>query len=225
MVVSPRYLEENGISADDPRLEEQRRAGRTLVYLVVQGRAVGAIGLSDLIRPESREAVDRLRAMGYRRLMLTGDSQDVASTVARELDLDGFYAQVLPEDKAKVIKGLQREGHTVAMVGDGINDAPALAQADVGIAIGAGTDVAIESADVILVHDDPRDVSSLLSLSRRTYSKMVQNLAYATGYNAVAIPVAAGLLYGWGIVLTPAAGAVLMSVSTVVVAINARLLR
>jgi Cu2+-exporting ATPase len=157
--------------------------------------------------------------------MITGDSEDVANAVADQLGIDEVFAQVLPEDKAGHIEKLQREGRKVAMVGDGVNDAPALATADIGIAIGAGTDVAIESADIILVRDDPRDVARIFTLSRASYRKMLQNLGWATGYNLFAIPLAAGVLAPWGIVLAPAFGAVLMSVSTVVVAINAQLLR
>jgi P-type Cu2+ transporter len=169
--------------------------------------------------------VARLKAMGMRTMMLTGDATPVARWVARELQLDEFFAEVLPDQKASKIKEVQSRGLTVAMTGDGVNDAPALTQADVGIAVGAGTDVAIESADIVLVRSDPRDVTSVVELARATYRKMVQNLWWATGYNLVAIPVAAGALYWAGIVLTPAVGAMLMSVSTVIVAINARLLR
>ncbi len=162
--------------------------------------------------------------MGIQCMMLTGDSREVAKTVAGELGLDDFFAEVLPEQKAAKIKEVQGRGLSVAMVGDGVNDAPALTQSDLGIAIGAGTDVAIESADIVLVRSDPRDVAAILGLARKTYRKMVQNLIWATGYNAFAIPLAAGVAAAWGIVLTPAFGAVLMSVSTVIVAINARLL-
>jgi Cu2+-exporting ATPase len=184
---------------------------------------VGAIALADIIRPESREAVDRLKKMGIKCMMLTGDNRYVAQWVAGELGLDDYFAEVLPHQKVEKIKEVQRT-YSVAMVGDGVNDAPALVQADVGIAIGAGTDVAIESADVILVKSDPRDVVDVIALSRSTYRKMAENLLWATGYNAFAIPLAAGILYGYGIVLSPAVGALLMSASTVIVAINARLL-
>jgi Cu2+-exporting ATPase len=182
------------------------------------------VALADVVRPESKEAVASLKALGIRCMMLTGDNRFVAKSVADELGLDEFYAEVLPNEKAAVVERIQKEG-AVAMVGDGINDAPALVQADVGIAIGSGTDVAVGSADIVLVGNDPRDVAEVLSLSRKTYSKMRQNLLFATGYNAVAIPLAAGVLSGYGIVLSPAAGAVLMSASTVLVAVNARLLR
>jgi Cu2+-exporting ATPase len=224
MVVSPGYLKEKGIEATDPRAEQALRQGKTVVFLLRDSRPVGALALADIIRPESRDAVDRLKKMGIRCLMLTGDNRCVARWVADELGLDDFFAEVLPHEKVEKIKEVQRM-YSVAMVGDGVNDAPALVQADVGIAIGAGTDVAIESADVILVRSDPRDVVSVISLSRRTYRKMAENLLWATGYNAFAIPLAAGVLYGSGIVLSPAIGALLMSLSTVIVAINARMLK
>ncbi|HPP45578.1 MAG TPA: HAD-IC family P-type ATPase, partial [Methanomassiliicoccaceae archaeon] len=184
----------------------------------------GAVALADVVRAESKEAVARLKDLGFRCIMLTGDNRFVARTVAEELGMDEYYAEVLPHEKASAVENVQREG-PVAMVGDGINDAPALVQADVGIAIGSGTDVAIGSADIVLVRNDPRDVADILALSRRTYSKMRQNLLFGTGYNIVAIPLAAGVLSGYGIVLSPAAGAILMSASTILVAINARLLR
>jgi Cu2+-exporting ATPase len=203
----------------------QRKSSLYRSYLVVGDRLEAAIALADIIRPESREALSRLKAMGIKAMMLTGDAEAVARWVARELALDEYFAEVLPDQKAAKVKEVQARGLTVAMTGDGVNDAPALTQADVGIAIGAGTDVAIESADIVLVRSDPRDVTAIVDLARATYRKMVQNLWWATGYNAIAIPVAAGVLYKMGIVLTPAAGAVLMSLSTVIVAINACLLR
>jgi Cu2+-exporting ATPase len=224
-VVSPGYLKAEGLTADDPRVRAVAEQGKTVIYLLVGGRPEAAIALADIIRPESREALARLKAMGIKAMMLTGDAEAVARWVARELALDEYFAEVLPDQKAAKVKEVQARGLTVAMTGDGVNDAPALTQADVGIAIGAGTDVAIESADIVLVRSDPRDVTAIVDLARATYRKMVQNLWWATGYNAIAIPVAAGVLYKMGIVLTPAAGAVLMSVSTVIVAINARLLR
>jgi P-type Cu2+ transporter len=224
-VASPGYLKANGLTIDDPRVRSAAEQGKTVVYVLVDDRLDGAIALADVIRPESRDAVARLQAMGMRTMMLTGDATPVARWVARELQLDEFFAEVLPDQKASKIKEVQSRGLTVAMTGDGVNDAPALTQADVGIAVGAGTDVAIEAADIVLVRSDPRDVTSVVELARATYRKMVQNLWWATGYNVVAIPVAAGALYWAGIVLTPAVGAMLMSVSTVVVAINARLLR
>lgn len=222
--VSPGYLQENGIAVDDDRVEKVKQQGKTVIFIISQGAVIAAIGLADVIRPESKEAVAKLKSMGYKCMMLTGDNRFVAKWVADELGLDDFYAEVLPHEKADMIKRVQ-EKFTVAMVGDGINDAPALIQADVGIAIGAGTDVAVESADIVLVRNDPRDVVSITSLSKKTYSKMIQNLVYGTGYNSFAIPLAAGVLFGFGIILTPAVGAILMSISTVIVAINARLLK
>lgn len=222
-VVSPSALRE-GIDVADERVQQARSRGETVVFLVEDDRVLGAFAFADIVRPEARAAVTELRGMGYRCMMLTGDSRTVAGAVAQDLGLDDFYAEVLPHEKAERIRELQQH-YRVAMVGDGVNDAPALVQADVGIAIGAGTDVAVESADIVLVRSDPRDVANLMRLSKRTYRKMAENLLWATGYNVVAIPLAAGVLYGAGIVLTPAIGAVLMSVSTVIVAINARLLR
>jgi Cu2+-exporting ATPase len=199
--------------------------GRTVLHVIVDGRLAGALALEDEIRPESAEAVERLHAMGVRVAMITGDAQAVADAVARRLGIDEVAAQVLPADKADAVRRFQAGGRKVAMVGDGVNDAPALATADVGIAIGAGTDVAVESAGIILVRSDPRDVVGAIELSRATYRKMVQNLVWATGYNLVAIPVAMGLLVPWGIDLPVAAGAIAMSLSTTIVAANAQLLR
>ena len=210
---------------DDPRLAELGRQGKTVVYAAANGRLTGVIGLADLIREESREAVRTLKQMGLEVAMLTGDSQAVADWVAGELGLDVVFAEVQPEQKADKVKSLQAQGKAVAMVGDGINDAPALVQADVGIAIGAGTDVAIESADVVLVKNDPRDVVGLIRLSQATMRKMRQNLVWATAYNLIAIPAAAGVLQPWGITLRPEWGALIMSASTVIVALNALLLR
>ncbi|HTC24472.1 MAG TPA: heavy metal translocating P-type ATPase [Gemmatimonadales bacterium] len=224
-VVSPGFLKAQGLGVDDGRVRKVAEQGKTVVYVLVDDRPAGAIALADIIRPESREALARLKAMGIKAMMLTGDTTAVAAWVARELALDEFFAEVLPGQKAAKIKEIQGRGLTVAMTGDGVNDAPALTQADVGIAVGAGTDVAIESADIVLVRSDPRDVTAIVELARATYRKMLQNLSWATGYNALAIPVAAGVLYPIGILLTPAAGAVLMSLSTLIVAINARLLR
>jgi Cu2+-exporting ATPase len=181
--------------------------------------------VADQVRPESVQAVRRLHEKGIEVVMLTGDARAVAEAVAAEIGIDTVFAEVLPDQKAEKIKELQAQGKRVAMVGDGVNDAPALLTADVGIAIGAGTDVAVEAGDVVLVRSDPRDVPRIVALSRASYRKMVQNLWWAAGYNIVAIPLAAGVLAGWGIVLSPAIGAVLMSLSTVIVALNAQLLR
>ncbi|HKY61266.1 MAG TPA: heavy metal translocating P-type ATPase [Gemmatimonadota bacterium] len=221
-VVSPGYLRENDLEIDHARVREVAEQGKTVVYVMVDGRVTGALGLADVIRPESRQALQRLKAMGIQVMMLTGDAEAVARWVAAELDLDDYFAEVLPHQKSEKIQEVKGRGLTVAMVGDGVNDAPALVEADVGIAIGAGTDVAIESADIVLVRSDPRDVVSIVTLARATYGKMVQNLLWATGYNVVAIPLAAGVAYGAGILLSPAVGAILMSVSTVIVAVNAR---
>jgi Cu2+-exporting ATPase len=199
--------------------------GRTVLHVIVDDAVAGAIAVEDEVRPESREAVDGLHRFGVRVAMLTGDSRAVAESVARRLGIDEVAAEVLPADKAAAVRRFKEGGHTVAMVGDGVNDAPALATADVGIAIGAGTDVAVESAGIVLVRSDPRDVIGAIKLSRATYAKMVQNLVWATGYNLVAIPVAMGLFVPWGIDLPMAAGAVAMSASTIIVALNAQLLR
>lgn len=226
-IVSPGALRELGFSAgvEDPRFLELSKQGKTVVFVLQDEALIGAIALADLIRPESRAAMERLRSMGIRCIMLTGDNAQVAAWVAKEVGLDEVIAEVLPHQKSEKIAEIQRRGLVVGMTGDGVNDAPALAVADVGIAIGAGTDVAIETADIVLVRSNPMDVASVVELSRATYRKMIQNLFWATGYNAVAIPLAAGALYSQGLTLSPAMGAVLMSVSTVVVAINARLLR
>jgi Cu2+-exporting ATPase len=224
LVVSPGYLKEKGLETNNERIDALIRQGKTVVFLLENDKPAGAIALADVIRKESREAIARLKGMGVRCMMLTGDNRYVAKWVAEELGLDEYFAEVLPHEKVNKIKEVQKK-YRVAMVGDGINDAPALVQADVGIAIGAGTDVAIESADIVLVGSDPRDVVDTIVLSRKTYSKMVQNLIWATGYNAFAIPLAAGVLYAYGILLSPAVGALLMSASTIIVAINARLLR
>ncbi len=225
-VVSPGYLREQG--GELPGLEEFERLsaqGKTVVFLLVDGEAVAAVALADIIREESAGAIRDLRQSGIRCIMLTGDNEKVAAWVSDQIGLDEYIAGVLPSEKADKIKEVQSRGLIVAMTGDGVNDAPALAQADVGIAVGAGTDVAIETADIILVKSNPRDITALMGLTRATYRKMIQNLAWATGYNAVAIPLAAGVLYPWGILLNPAMGAALMSLSTVIVAINARTLK
>jgi Cu2+-exporting ATPase len=182
------------------------------------------VALADIIREESRETIRRLKEMGIQPMMITGDSEKVARWVAEDLELEDYFAEVLPDEKAEKVKEVQGRGLKVAMTGDGVNDAPALAQADVGIAVGAGTDVAVETADIVLVRSNPLDVLAITRLSKATYRKMVQNLWWAAGYNIVAIPLAAGALYWAGIVLGPAVGAGLMSASTVIVAVNARLL-
>jgi Cu2+-exporting ATPase len=223
-VVSPGYLKENSISVDNEKIAEFSEQGKTIVFVLIDDKPKGAIALADKIRPESREAISSLKEMGIKCMMLTGDNKRVAEWVAEELELDDYFAEVLPDKKADKVKEVQSRGLVVAMTGDGVNDAPALATADVGIAIGAGTDVAVETADIVLVRSNPMDAVAILGLARATYKKMVQNLAWATGYNTFAIPLAAGVLYKLGILLSPAAGAVLMSLSTVIVAINARFL-
>jgi Cu2+-exporting ATPase len=199
--------------------------GKTILYVLAQGRLLGAFAVEDEIRPESAEAVAALHRLGVRVAMITGDSKAVADSVARRIGIDEVSAEVLPADKAAAVKNFQAGGKRVAMVGDGVNDAPALATADVGIAIGAGTDVAIESAGIVLVRSDPRDVVGAIELSRATYRKMVQNLVWATAYNIIAIPVAAGLFVHWGFDLPMSVGAVAMSLSTIIVAANAQMLR
>ncbi|MBI4385697.1 heavy metal translocating P-type ATPase [Candidatus Parcubacteria bacterium] len=206
-------------------IEEENRKGKTLIYIATDRELLGAFALADLIREESRDAVRDLKKLGVRIAMITGDSEHVASWVAKELGIDEYFAKVLPHEKSQKVKLLQSKGHKVAMVGDGINDAPALTQADVGIAIGAGTNVAIESAGIILMRNDPRDIVRIIRLSRLTYAKMIQNLFWATGYNVVALPLAAGVLASRGILLQPALAAVFMSLSTVIVAVNALFLR
>ncbi len=224
-VVSPGYLREQNIELADKRIEPLQGQGKTVVFVLVDGKLKGAIALADIIRPEAKQAIAALKALDIRCLMLTGDNKATAKWVSEQVGLDEYFAEVLPKDKAAKVKEVQARGVLVAMTGDGVNDAPALAQADLGIAIGAGSDVAVETADVILVRSNPLDVVAILALSRATYRKMIQNLLWATGYNVVALPLAAGALYAWGVLLTPALGAVLMSASTVIVAINARMLR
>ncbi len=199
--------------------------GQAAIYLLREGKALAVFAVADAIREESREAIRSLHERGIEVAMLTGDARAVANAVAEELGIDTVFAEVLPEEKASKVRELQSEGKKVAMVGDGVNDAPALATADIGIAIGAGTDVAVEAGHIVLVRSDPRDIPRIVSLSRATYRKMVQNLWWAAGYNIFAIPLAAGVLAAWGILLTPAVGAVLMSASTVIVAINAQFLK
>ena len=228
LIGGPRLLTEAKVTV--PPVVEKLTAswasdGKTVLYAVAQARLLGAFAVEDEIRPESRDAVTELHRLGIRVAMITGDSKTVADSVARRIGIDEVAAEVLPADKASAVKGFQAGGKKVAMVGDGVNDAPALATARVGIAIGAGTDVAIESAGIILVRSDPRDVVAAIELSRATYRKMVQNLVWATAYNLVAIPIAGGLLVRWGIDLPMSVGAVAMSVSTIIVAANAQLLR
>jgi Cu2+-exporting ATPase len=212
--------------------QQAAKRGQAAIYLVEQtdhgrdeAQALAVFSVADVIRPESREAIDALHNEGIEVVMLTGDSRAVADAVAADLGIDKVFAEVLPDQKAGKIKELQQAGKRVAMVGDGVNDAPALVTADVGIAIGAGTNVAVEAGDIVLVRNDPRDVPRIIRLSRASYRKMVQNLWWAAGYNIVAIPLAAGVLATQGILLSPAIGAVLMSLSTVIVALNAQLLR
>jgi Cu2+-exporting ATPase len=212
-------------SAIDDAVDRWKLRGASVLYVVEDGRASGALALEDEIRPESRQAVEELHRLGVKVAMITGDAHQVAATVASALNIDQVLSEVLPEDKHSKVAELQKQGLRVAMVGDGVNDAPALAQADVGIAIGAGTDVAIESAGIVLVSDNPLGVVAIRRLSQAGYRKMLQNLVWATGYNVVAIPLAAGALAWAGIALAPAAAAVFMSASTVIVAINAQLLR
>jgi Cu2+-exporting ATPase len=223
--VSPGYLKENNIEVNDDRIERLASQGKTVIYVMVDGKLTGAIALADIIRPESKETIARLKQMGVSCMMITGDNKRVAKWVADEIGLDDYFAEVLPDKKVEKVKEVQSRGLMVAMTGDGVNDAPALAQADVGIAIGAGTDVAVATADVVLVRSNPLDVVSIIRLSRATYRKMIQNLAWATAYNVIAIPLAAGAAYGLGILLDPAIGAAFMGASTMIVAINARLLR
>ena len=223
-VVSPGYLKENNISVTYEKVKELYSQGKSVVFVMIDGKVKGAIALADMIRPESKKAISKLKEMGIKCMMLTGDNKQVAKWVSEEIGLDEFFAEVLPQEKAFKIKEIQQRGLIVAMTGDGVNDAPALAQADVGIAIGAGTDIAVETADIILVRSNPLDVVAILGLARATYRKMVQNLLWATGYNTIAIPLAAGVLYKAGLLLSPAMGAVLMSISTIIVAFNARFL-
>ncbi len=227
-VGGPRLLADSK-AAVPPEIEKVAQSwaseGRTVLYVVADGRVIGALAVEDEIRPESAEAIQSLHDLGVRVAMITGDSEAVADSVARRLGIDEVAAQVLPADKAAAVSRFQAGGKKVAMVGDGVNDAPALATADVGIAIGAGTDVAVESAGIVLVRSDPRDVVGAIELSRATYRKMVQNLIWATAYNLVAIPVAAGLFIRWRLDLPMSVGALAMSMSTIIVALNAQLLR
>lgn len=218
----------DGITLSASVKEEIKRLegeGKTVIHVVADGTYVGSISLSDVVRKESKEAVQALQSLGIRVAMITGDAEDVARSVAQELSISEYFARVLPENKASIVKKLQERNEKVAFVGDGINDAPALTQADVGIAIGAGTNVAIESAGIILVQNNPNAIPSIIALSRATYRKMLQNLFWATGYNVLALPIAAGALYVYGIMLDPAVAAIFMSLSTIIVAINAGTLK
>jgi len=221
-VVSPGYLKEKQISIPANSTSSE---AETIVFILIEDQLVGFIALADEIRPESKSAIEAFKKNGIKVMMATGDNEKVAKAVADELGLDGYYSEVLPHQKVEIVKDLQNKNEFVAMTGDGVNDAPALAQADVGIAVGSGTDVAAETADIILVNSNPKDILNLILFGKDTYRKMVQNLIWATGYNAIAIPLAAGVLYSTGFVLDPAIGAVFMSLSTIVVAINAQLLR
>ncbi|WP_338378040.1 copper-translocating P-type ATPase [uncultured Flavobacterium sp.] len=221
-VVSPGYLRENNISIPEDAYSD---AAETVVFIVIDNKLVGFIALADEIRPESAEAIRIFKKNNIKVLMATGDNEITAKAVSDKLGLDGYFAEVLPHQKVEIIKELQAKGEFVAMTGDGVNDAPALAQANVGIAVGSGTDVAAETADIILVNSNPQDIANLILFGKATYNKMIQNLIWATGYNVIAIPLAAGVLYSSGFVLGPAIGAVFMSLSTIIVAINAQLLK
>lgn len=220
--VGPNYIKENNVKLPEHRLNE---AVETAVYIIIEDEAAGYVTLADSIREESYGAIKTLKEQKIRNILLTGDNEKTAAHVSEQLGMDGWFANVLPDKKLEKVKELQAEGEFVAVTGDGVNDAPALAQADVGIAVGSGTDIAAETADIILVKSNPQDIVNLILFGRATYQKIVQNLIWAAGYNIVAIPLAAGVLYKYGIILSPAAGAVLMSLSTVIVAVNAQLLR
>ncbi|MCP2036539.1 Cu2+-exporting ATPase [Planomicrobium sp. HSC-17F08] len=224
-VVSPGYMDSHELCYNQERFEQLSEEGKTVVFVLAEDQLAGMIALADIVRDSAKEAVAALKAKGIHSIMLTGDNRKVANWVAKQVAIDEVYAEVLPNEKAHQIQQVKDSGRRVAMTGDGVNDAPALATADLGIAIGAGTDVAMETADVVLVRSDPNDVVSLIDLSKKTYRKLVQNLWWATGYNIFAIPLAAGVLAPWGIVISPAIGAVFMSLSTVIVAINAKLLK
>ncbi|WP_262409531.1 heavy metal translocating P-type ATPase [Salinicoccus roseus] len=223
-VVSPGYVAEHDIDFDDARFNEWSSQGKTVVFLVVDEELSGAIALADKIKESAKETVAELHKRNIKAIMLTGDNRKVADHVAEQIGIDEVYAEVLPDQKADKVAEIQERGLVVAMTGDGINDAPALTRADVGIAVGAGTDIAMDSADIVLVDSNPKDILAIFSLSKKTYNKLVQNLIWATGYNIFAIPLAAGVLAPWGIILNPAVGAILMSLSTIIVAINAQLL-
>tara|TARA_R110002033_G_scaffold75306_1_gene126838 strand:- start:2105 stop:4042 length:1938 start_codon:yes stop_codon:yes gene_type:complete len=221
-VVSPGYLRDEKITIPEDAYSD---AAETVVFVLIEGQLAGYIALADEIRPESAEAIKIFKKNNIKVLMATGDNEKTAKAVSEKLGLDGYYAEVLPHQKVEIVEELQNKGEFVAMTGDGVNDAPALAKADVGIAVGSGTDVAAETADIILVNSNPQDIANLILFGKATYNKMIQNLIWATGYNVVAIPLAAGVLYSSGFVLGPAVGAVFMSLSTIIVAINAQLLK
>ena len=221
-VVSPGFLKDKNMTIPEGAYSSK---AETVVFVLVDDKLTGYIALADAIRPESAEAIQVFKKNGIKVLMATGDNETVAKAVSDELKLDGYYSEVLPHQKVEIVKELQSKGEFVAMTGDGVNDAPALAQSDVGIAVGSGTDVAAETADIILVNSNPKDIANLILFGKATYKKMVQNLVWATAYNSFAIPLAAGVLYSKGFVLGPAVGAVLMSLSTIIVAINAQLLK
>src|SRR5690625_923419 len=223
--VSPGFVNSNNMDYDKQKFNEMSEVGKTVIFVLLDDELIGMIALADIIRESAKEAISELKEKGVHSIMLTGDNEKVAHWVAKQLDIDEVYAEVLPDDKANKVKEIQSKGWKVAMTGDGVNDAPALATADLGIAIGAGTDVAMETADVVLVKSDPKDVVDLIDISKKTYRKMVQNLWWASGYNILAIPLAAGVLAPIGIILSPAVGAVLMSLSTIIVEINAKLLK
>lgn len=223
--VSPGFVNRQQMNYDKEKFNEMSKEGKTVIFVLLDDELIGMIALADIIRESAKTAISELKEKGVHSIMLTGDNKKVAQWVATQLDIDEVYAEVLPDDKSNKVKEIQSKGWKVAMTGDGVNDAPALATADLGIAIGAGTDVAMETADVVLVKSNPKDVVSLIDLSKKTYRKMIQNLWWATGYNIFAIPLAAGILAPIGVVLSPAVGAVLMSLSTIIVAINAKLLK
>lgn len=224
-IVSPGYMNKNNITYDENYFNQVAEEGKTVVFVLQEEQLTGMIALADIVRETAKEAIQDLHEQGIHTVMLTGDNERVAHWVAKQLAIDEVYAEILPDEKAEKVKEIQKKGYKTAMTGDGINDAPALATADLGIAIGAGTDVAMESADIVLVNSNPKDVVSLMHLSKKTQTKMVQNLWWASGYNIIAIPLAAGMLAPVGIVLSPAVGAILMSLSTIIVAINAKLLK
>jgi Cu2+-exporting ATPase len=221
-VVSPGYLKEKDLPVPEGAFSSK---AETVVFVIINDKVAGYISLADTIRTESKDAINTFKKNGIKVMMATGDNETVAKAVSDELGLDGYYSEVLPHEKVEIVKDLQSKGEFVAMTGDGVNDAPALAQADVGIAVGSGTDVAVETADIVLVNSNPKDIANLILFGKATYNKMIQNIAWATGYNIVAIPLAAGVLYSSGFVLGPAVGAVFMSLSTIAVAVNAQLLK